>query len=105
MEAYGLCVPYVWLISYGTHKPYASTNFSNATALKFISVVRVRMAGNMNYRRGRGGGWRSDGSAVSAYCDMTLLCGGVTGGWVRVAELDMTNSSHQCPSGMSHRAH
>ena len=42
----------------------------------------------------------SDSSAVSVYCDMNLSCGGVTGGWVRVAELDMTNSSHQCPSGL-----
>ena len=37
------------------------------------------------------------------YCDMTLSCGGVTGGWMRVAELDMTNSSHQCPSGLMQR--
>ena len=39
----------------------------------------------------------SNGSAVRVYCDMTRSCGGVTGGWIRVAELDMTNSSHQCP--------
>ena len=45
----------------------------------------------------------SDCSAVSVYCDMTLSCGGVTGGWTRVAELDMTNSSHQCPSGLRER--
>jgi uncharacterized coiled-coil protein SlyX len=30
-------------------------------------------------------------------------CGGVTGSWRRVAELDMTNSSHQCPSGFRQR--
>ena len=42
----------------------------------------------------------SNGSAVSVYCDMNWSCGGVTGGWMRVAELDMTNSSHQCPSGL-----
>ena len=42
----------------------------------------------------------SNGSAVRVYCDMTRSCGGVTGGWTRVAELDMTNSSHQCPSGL-----
>ena len=41
----------------------------------------------------------SNGSAVRVYCDMTRSCGGVTGGWTRVVELDMTNSSHQCPSG------
>ena len=40
----------------------------------------------------------SNGSAVRVYCDMTRSCGGVTGGWVRVGYLDMTNTSHQCPS-------
>ena len=44
-----------------------------------------------------------NGSAVNVYCDMTRSCGGVTGGWMRVAELDMTNSSHQCPSGLMER--
>ena len=29
-----------------------------------------------------------------------LLPSGVTGGWRRVAELDMTNSSHQCPNSL-----
>ena len=43
----------------------------------------------------------SNGSAVRVYCDMTRSCGNITGGWVRVAELDMTNSSHQCPSGLT----
>ena len=45
----------------------------------------------------------SNDSAVSVYCDMTLYCGGVTGGWMRMAELDMTNSSHECPSGLRER--
>ena len=45
----------------------------------------------------------SNGSAVSVFCDMTRSCGGVTGGWTRVAELNMTNSSHQCPSGLRER--
>ena len=42
----------------------------------------------------------SNGSAVRVYCDMTRSCGGVTGGWTRVVELDTTDSSHQCPSGL-----
>ena len=41
----------------------------------------------------------SDGSAIRVYCDMTLTCKGVGGGWMQVAKLDMTNSSHQCPLG------
>ena len=43
----------------------------------------------------------SNGTAVRVYCDMTRSCGGVTGGWVRVGYLDMTDSSHQCPSGFT----
>ncbi len=37
------------------------------------------------------------------YCDMTRSCGGVTGGWTRVAYLDMRNSKHRCPSGLRQR--
>ena len=46
----------------------------------------------------------SNGSAVRVYCDMTLSCGGVTGGWMRVAELNTTNSRQQCPDGLMERA-
>ena len=45
----------------------------------------------------------SIGSAVRVYCDTTRSCGGVTGGWRRVAGLDMTNSSQQCPSSLRQR--
>ena len=45
------------------------------------------------------------GSAVPVYCDMTRSCGNVTGGWMRVADLDMTDSSQQCPSGLRHRTY
>ena len=34
-----------------------------------------------------------------AHCDMSNRCNSSTGGWMRVANLDMTNSSQQCPSG------
>ncbi len=43
------------------------------------------------------------GHPRSVYCDMTKSCGGITGGWMRITELDMTNSSHQCPSGLRQR--
>ena len=39
------------------------------------------------------------GSTVHEYCDMTLSCKGVGGGWMQVAKLNMTNTSHQCPPG------
>ena len=38
-------------------------------------------------------------SSVPVYCHMSLSCGGVTGGWMRVAALNMTDTSQQCPSG------
>ena len=45
----------------------------------------------------------SNGSAVPVYCDMALSCGAVTGGWMRVAELNMTDTSQQCPNGLVER--
>ena len=35
------------------------------------------------------------------FCDMTRKCGcnGTVGGWMRVANMDMTNTSQQCPDG------
>ncbi len=41
------------------------------------------------------------GSPASVYCDMTRTCGDLTGGWMRVANIDMTNTSQQCPSGFT----
>ena len=41
-----------------------------------------------------------DGSVEGIFCDMTLSCGNITGGWMRVAELNMIDTSQQCPSGL-----
>ena len=38
----------------------------------------------------------STGLLRSAYCDMTRTCGGITGGWMRVAKLDLNH----CPHGL-----
>ncbi len=38
----------------------------------------------------------SNGSYVRVYCNMTLSCGNITGGWRKVAELDMTDNNTQC---------
>ena len=41
----------------------------------------------------------SSGTAVQVYCDMDRVCGcSSTGGWTRIANLDMRNTSQQCPS-------
>ena len=49
--------------------------------------------------------WVKDaaGKRSIQYCDMTRTCLGVTGGWARVANLDMTVPSHQCPTGFDLR--
>ncbi|XP_064401534.1 uncharacterized protein LOC135347458 [Halichondria panicea] len=39
----------------------------------------------------------SNGTAVKMYCDMTKTCGRVTGGWMKLADLDMTQNLSQCP--------
>ena len=41
----------------------------------------------------------SSNSPVQVYCDMTRTCCNTTGGWTRVANLDMTDLSQQCPDG------
>ena len=48
--------------------------------------------------------WLADSNdpeiAVQVYCDMDRVCGcpNTAGGWARVAYLNMTDSTHQCPS-------
>ena len=46
--------------------------------------------------------WISDSvdSAVRVYCDMTKMCGGVTGGWMEIAKIDMSDTTNVCPEGL-----
>ena len=46
---------------------------------------------------------QSSNGPIYIYCDMTLTCKGVSGGWMQVVKLNMTNSSHQCPPGTTLR--
>ena len=41
------------------------------------------------------------GSPVRVYCNMNATSGNLIGGWMRVAYIDMRNTSHQCPSGLT----
>ena len=43
---------------------------------------------------------RSSHGQVPVYCDMTRTCGNITGGWMRVAELNLTDTTTQCPSSL-----
>ena len=48
----------------------------------------------------------ADGNRTAhMYCSMSETCEKRSGGWMRVAVLDMTNSSSQCPSGLRERKH
>ena len=43
---------------------------------------------------------RSHGYAVKVYCDMERVCGcDGGGGWMRVADIDMTRPNENCPAG------
>ena len=44
---------------------------------------------------------KSGSPAVRVYCEMNITCGDQTGGWMRVANIDMRNTSHTCPTGLS----
>ena len=46
--------------------------------------------------------WVKDinGYSHKVYCDMNISCGGVVGGWMKVAGLDMTDISTQCPGSL-----
>ncbi len=45
----------------------------------------------------------SQGDSRKVYCDMTRTCGGVTGAWMKVAELNMTDDSNRCPITLRQR--
>lgn len=68
--------------------------FSNNPATSCESIFRSLSVSITGYYWIRA----SNGSALRVYCDMTRSCGGVTGGWMRVAKLDMTNQSNHCPN-------
>ena len=47
----------------------------------------------------------SNGTAVQVYCDVDRVCGcNSTGGWTRVAYLNMTDPSQDCPSAWTQRS-
>ena len=42
----------------------------------------------------------SNGSTIRMFCDMKKTCGNITGGWMRVTNLDMRQASSKCPSSL-----
>ena len=56
---------------------------------------------NIPQRRPSGAYWIQGTNELASqqYCDMTRTCCGRTGGWMRVANLEMKDTNQQCPSG------
>ena len=55
---------------------------------------------NMASRGKSGYYWIKTDQVRKVYCDMELTCGGITGGWMRIANIDTTQGD-DCPSGWS----
>ena len=53
---------------------------------------------NMASRGQSGYYWIKTDDEYRVYCDMELTCGGITGGWMRIANIDTTQGDH-CPTG------
>ena len=53
---------------------------------------------NMASRGQSGYYWIKTDDDYRVYCDMELTCGGITGGWMRIANID-TNQGDDCPTG------
>ena len=76
-----------------TCRPNLGLNQENpAASCKQISECKsTASSGNYWLKSG-------NGSAVQMFCSMARRCCNSTGGWARVAYLNMTDPTHQCPS-------
>jgi len=71
-----------------------STPSHPATSCSEIKELSPTAPSDYYWLRGTGD------SSHHMYCDMSRSCGGITGGWMRVTAINMTNSSHTCPEGL-----
>ena len=71
-----------------------STPSHPATSCKEILQLAPQSPSGLYWIRG------IDNAAKHMYCDMERSCKGVAGGWMRVASIDMTDTSSTCPSGL-----
>ncbi len=83
-----------WMFS--IKKQMICSVFIQLVVLLFFKYIPPLPSGDYSIRS-------SNGFPVRVYCDMTLSCGIITGGWMKVAELDMTDISNQCPSTLTQR--
>ena len=84
----------------------SQTSESNATMLGTTSCYPAKSCREIySYNiasRGQSGYYwiNNTDSIIKVYCDMELTCGGITGGWMRIANIDTTEGD-DCPSGWS----
>ena len=71
------------------------TPYLPATSCKEILQVAPQSPSGLYWIRG------TDNGPKHMYCDMERSCKGVAGGWMRVASIDMTDTSSTCPSGLT----
>ena len=65
-----------------------------ATSCKEILKLTPNSPSGLYWISGR------DDAVMHMYCDMERSCKDVGGGWMRVASINMTDSSSTCPSGL-----
>ena len=65
-----------------------------ATSCKEILQLAPQSPSGLYWIRG------TDNGPKHMYCDMERSCKGVAGGWMRLASIDMTDASSNCPSGL-----
>ena len=63
-----------------------------AKSCKDIYINNIASRGKSGYY------WIKTNDEYRVYCDMELTCGGITGGWMRIADID-TNRGDDCPTG------
>ena len=68
----------------------------------FLPAASCKQIYNINSSASSGIYWigSDEGPPRRLYCDMGRTCGGVAGGWTRLVNFNMTNSSHSCPSSL-----
>ena len=92
-----------------SHTSELETLFSCVNKLGTVSDHSAKSCREIyNYNiasRGQSGYYwiNNNENIFKVYCDMELTCGGITGGWMRIADIDTTRGD-DCPSGWSNVA-
>ncbi|XP_065902127.1 uncharacterized protein [Dysidea avara] len=81
-------------VSYTFYSKFGTESFLPGKSCADIYQISKASRGRSGYY------WIRTTSLVRVYCDMELECGGVKGGWMRIAYLDMAQG-HSCPSPWS----